>query len=426
MSNIHNDGEHMEDQLQQIINEALSLPPNAISYHISQKLASKYPEKALLEGSDSTFAPEAFSNAKLCTLLQKRDCYNQNKTAWSGQYNRLYPYIINGMFEVRWQENQLVLLLMNWKENSCSVRYYWILADSKEVAEEFYTTVCKWNSQIEINNEIFVFEGGYWSKNRELSKSIKTVSFDNLILKGELKQDIQNNLNQFFASREKYENFGVPWRRNYLFVGPPGNGKTHTIKAIINQLQKPALYVRSFESSEFYRRNSEENIRYVFQQAREYAPCILVLEDLDTLINRTNRSFFLNELDGFASNQGIVILATTNYPHKIDQALTKRPSRFDRKYNFELPTSSERVAYIKLWNDNKLENSPMRLSNAAIARIAELTDSFSFAYLKELFVSSMMQWMETMAAGTMEKQMISQVPLLKEQMNSSAKAKNEN
>ncbi len=116
-----------------------------------------------------------------------------------------------------------------------------------------------------------------------------------------------------------------------------------------------------------------------------------------------------------------MILATTNHPERIDPAIINRPSRFDRKYYFELPALTERVAYIKLWNDKfKL---PLRLSDAAINQIAELTDGFSFAYLKELFLSSMMQWMRTMAPGTMEKDMISQVTLLRAQTSGSAKQK---
>ncbi len=66
-------------------------------------------------------------------------------------------------------------------------------------------------------------------------------------------------------------------------------------------MQKPCLYVKSFAASEFYG-NTEQNIHYVFQRARESAPCILVLEDIDSLVNEKNRSFFLNELDGFTSN----------------------------------------------------------------------------------------------------------------------------
>jgi SpoVK/Ycf46/Vps4 family AAA+-type ATPase len=188
------------------------------------------------------------------------------------------------------------------------------------------------------------------------------------------------------------------------------------VKALINKMQQPCLYVKSFKS-QYY--TDHENIRKVFKQARQSAPCILVLEDLDSLINAENRSFFLNELDGFASNAGIVTLATTNYPDRLDSAIVERPSRFDRKYHFELPALTERVGYITMWNDTLKDG--MRLSDSVVTQIAELTDGFSFAYLKELCVSSMIRWMTAMEPGAMEKMMIEQIVGLREQMISATK-----
>ena len=78
-------------------------------------------------------------------------------------------------------------------------------------------------------------------------------------------------------------------------------------------------------------------------------PSIVVLEDLDSMIDNKNRSFFLNELDGFQANTGVVVLATTNHPQKLDTSIIDRPSRFDRKYYFQLPAESERLAYIAKW-----------------------------------------------------------------------------
>ncbi len=399
----------MQDRMKQLINKAISLPMNAISYHVSQEIASIYPQKALLEGSNNyAFDVEAFAKANLCTMLQRVYIHNQIKTDWYKENNKLYHNLENGSFEVSWQGNKIDLVLMSWNGGSCKVRYYWILADSKKVAKNFFTAVCQWNSPI--RNEVLVFENVYWSKNAKMFDSIKTANFDDLILGGTLKQDIQNDLTNFFASRETYETYGLPWRRGILLIGSPGNGKTHTVKAAINKMQKACLYVRSFSASDLLG-NSEDNIQKVFQRARDSAPCILVLEDLDSLINGKNRSFFLNELDGFTSNQGILIVSTTNHPDQIDPAIINRPGRFDRKYYFELPALTERAAYIKLWNNDKLK-SPMRLSDAGIDHIAELTDGFSFAYLKELFLSSMMRWRETEESGTMEQVMISQISVV--------------
>lgn len=69
----------------------------------------------------------------------------------------------------------------------------------------------------------------------------------------------------------------------------------------------------------------------VFGKARAEAPCVLILEDLDSLINDNNRSFFLNQLDGLENNDGLLVIGTTNHYERLDPAITKRPSRFDRK-----------------------------------------------------------------------------------------------
>ena len=87
------------------------------------------------------------------------------------------------------------------------------------------------------------------------------------------------------------------------------------------------LYVKSFRSY----KGEEGAMVDVFSHARRMAPCVLVLEDLDSLINNNNRSFFLNQLDGLESNDGLLVIGTTNHLENIDPALRNRPSRFDRK-----------------------------------------------------------------------------------------------
>jgi len=266
------------------------------------------------------------------------------------------------------------------------VRHHWIVANHRKVADEFFAELCEWSS--EVRGEVLIFHDGDWMKNKELYESIKSATFDNLILRAGLKEEIQTDFAQFFASREVYERYRIPWKRGVLFIGPPGNGKTHTLKALVNHLARPCLYVKSFRSEY---ESDQENIRRVFARARATTPCFLVFEDVDSMIDDKSRSFFLNELDGFEANTGIVVVATTNYPEKLDPAILDRPSRFDRKFTFDLPGPDERTAYVSLWN-NQLQPA-MRLSNAAAENIAKGTEGFSFAYLKELFLSSMMQWM---------------------------------
>ena len=299
---------------------------------------------------------------------------------------------------------------MNHGLGGCKSRHHWIVAETKEVAENFFRAVCEWCS--EVRGEILLFDQGEWSKSKELFEAIKAASFDNLILPRALKEEIQTDFQNFFVSREMYEKYGIPWKRGVLLIGPPGNGKTHTVKALINQLRQPCLYVKSFKSQYA---TEQEGMRRVFQRARHTTPCLVVLEDIDSMIDGKNRSFFLNELDGFAVNTGVVVLATTNHPQRLDPAILDRPSRFDRKYYFELPAPEERFAYASGWNGNLRQE--MRVADGVVAEIVAQTEGFSFAYMKELFLSSMMQWMSAPEPKNMGAAILERVTSLRRQMS---------
>jgi SpoVK/Ycf46/Vps4 family AAA+-type ATPase len=159
----------------------------------------------------------------------------------------------------------------------------------------------------------------------------------------------------------------------------------------------------------------QEAMRRVFQRARQTTPCLVVLEDIDSMIDNKNRSFFLNELDGFALNTGVVVLATTNHPERLDPAILDRPSRFDRKYYFELPANEERLAYATAWNNNL--RPEMQLCEEVMAEVVAQTEGFSFAYMKELFLSSMMLWMSTPEPKSMSAAILERATSLRRQMS---------
>lgn len=173
-----------------------------------------------------------------------------------------------------------------------------------------------------------------------------------------------------------------------MFIGPPGNGKTHCVRALVKELQIPSLYVQSLSSRHF---TGEELLKEVFQRARQLRPCVLIFEDLDALVNDENRSFFLNQLDGFEKNVGMLVVATTNHPERIDPAILDRPSRFDRKYHFGLPEAPERHTYLAMWQAKLAGETGWSL--ASVGDLVQRTEGFSFAYLKELLVSGLLRWM---------------------------------
>ena len=396
--------------IENFIKEALHKPNDYTAYHVGRKLAELHPAKAIVAGNSWYFDLDAFVNDGHCSVVEQKSVFSQVRTEWEGTGQKLNHRIENSWLNVLWKGNLMDVVLITWAESSCRRRHHWIVAEERQVAEDFYRSVCEWSC--EVRGEILVYHDGYFQKDKRLFNSIKSATFENLILPESLKRQIQNDFQQFFSSREVYERYQIPWRRGAIFIGPPGNGKTHTLKALINQLSKPCLYIRSFKSED---ETDEENMSEVFKRARMTAPCVLVLEDLDSMIDNDNRAFFLNELDGFHPNTGLVVLATTNHPGKLDASILDRPSRFDRKYYFQLPADAERRAYIAKWNS---ELQPeMRVSEKGIARVVRDTRDFSFAYLKELFVTSMVQWLSSGGGGSMDGVLLGQTELLRKQMS---------
>jgi ATPase family associated with various cellular activities (AAA) len=392
------------------LNSALALPTSAIAYSVSEKLANLFPERAILEGELGYCDIEEYARAKLCTLTLRSDVHNQLSSSWDNELGHTKT-ARNAWYEVEWRDHVLDCMILTWSAGFHEERFLWIIADDEATTEAFFSEVSGWNA--EVRDEVLVFDGGCWSKSDSLFRAIRTATFENLVLAGSLKQEIRDDLSRFFATRETYEQHGVPWKRGVLFVGPPGNGKTHAVKALINSIGKPCLYVKSFQAEHA---TEHDCIRQAFQRARKSAPCIFVLEDLDSLINEGNRSFFLNELDGFAANTGVVALATTNHPERLDPSILDRPSRFDRKYHFDLPAAEERLSYVQHWTASLAP--ALHPTEPGLAQVVEGTEGFSFAYLKELFLSSMMKWIAAPGESAMDAILIEQVGSLRCQMAS--------
>lgn len=407
----------MNDNLKEFISEALCQPSDYVTYFASAKLAELYPGAAIIENESWAFDLPEYAEAGLCSIWRHETVHCQSKTHWQGAEERFEREIENGWFSVLWpnggKDYFIDVIYLTWSDAGCETTRHWIIAETNEVAENFLRAVCAYCD--EVHGEILVYEDGYWTKDDKLFTSIKSATFDNLILPPRLMQELCEDFRLFFASREVYRKYSIPWKRGALFIGPPGNGKTHAIKALANELNLPCLYVKSFKAEHV---TEQSNMRAVFARARRSAPCLVVLEDLDALIEDKNRAFLLNELDGFANNEGVVVLASTNHPEKLDPAILDRPSRFDRKYRFDLPALPERLAYVKHWN--QALQAEMRLTDAEALAIAECTDRFSFAYLKELFLSAMMEWIDnqvsSQASGSMSESLLERAALLREQL----------
>lgn len=405
----------MDEDLADLLLSSLSRPVDSIGYAISSRLAAAFPDKAIVEAPRYSFDFDGFCERGLCEANPSGMVHTQTGTNWDRRAAELTECCRNGWLDVVWQDHQLQVVVAYWIEGrwSGAEPHFWVIAETADIAEAFTKAVCEYSGQV--SGEILVFEEGGWTKSKELYDSIRDASFDKLVLAGNMKDEIRQDLELFLGAREMYEQYGVPWKRGIIFIGPPGNGKTFMIKALINHLKRPCLYVKSFNNC--YGGGEHDNIHRVFNQARQTIPCLLVFEDLESLVDEDTRTFFLNELDGFAANTGIVTLATTNDPALLDPAILNRPSRFDRKYHFALPGPVERKTYLRMWNSSL--QSELQFGEESLETLAKLTDGFSFAYLKELFLSSIMYWMSNRGTKTMVEVMTEQAAVLRKQAKTS-------
>lgn len=389
----------MDFRVEALIYESLDHPTSAVFTRISRGLAEIFPDKFILETESAAFDIEEYGGAGLCDVEVASGVHSHFSSRAQKRCTAVGVDPYNVCYDIRWEGQSFELINIGVQGDYCRQNRHFLVANDQAVAESFFLAVCAWNS--EIRGEVLVFQE-QWYKDPELFRAIRNSTLDNLVLEGNLKAQIVEDFRSFFESKGTYERFGIPWKRGVLLLGPPGNGKTHCIKALVNLLGVPCLYVRTFAARH---ETEQRSITSVFRRARESAPCFLIFEDLDSMVTDKNRSFFLNELDGFASNSGIVVIATTNHPERLDPALLNRPSRFDRKYMFHLPDLDCRARYLTTFGAT-LEEA-LRLSESSVAELAALTEGFSFAYLKELYLSAMMAWVhgtDRPLANTMREQ----------------------
>jgi len=295
-------------------------------------------------------------------------------------------------FLLKWHTHEFLLYIVDARDGTYPMiqKRQFILTSDPSAAYTLLKTVGSWQNVL--HDEIWVFNQGFWQKDAALYQSIKKSNWTDIILPEDLKEDLLNTVLRFYDSRETYERLRVPWKRGLIFYGPPGNGKTVSIKATMKTLYDrkepvPTLYVKSLTSFG----GPEYSINQIFAKARQEAPCYLVFEDLDSLVTDAVRSFFLNAVDGLSENEGILMVGSTNHLDRLDPGIAKRPSRFDRKYLFPDPDLEGRRRYCGYWQRKLKGNEDVEFPDELLSPIAGLMGGFSFAYMQEAFVSTLLR-----------------------------------
>lgn len=303
-----------------------------------------------------------------------------------------------GKFMYKWKDQEVILYIAEGRDGGGYypvVRNHYILTSNAHKVDELIRDATKWGR--ELHNEVWVFDQGWWQKSAQLYDSVQKASWDDVILDEDMKKALRTDVEGFFDSRETYQKLKVPWKRGIIYYGPPGNGKTISIKAMMHSLYQrgknedtrmsvPTLYVRTLSSY----MGPEYSLGQIFGKAREEAPCYLVFEDLDSIVSDNVRSYFLNEVDGLKANDGILMVGSTNHLDRLDPGISKRPSRFDRKYYFPNPDYAQRVQYCQFWQGKLSDNKDIDFPDKLCDSIAEITNKFSFAYMQEAFIASLL------------------------------------
>jgi len=215
---------------------------------------------------------------------------------------------------------------------------------------------------------------------RDIHLSSDEYCWDSVTLNANLERVVRQDFESFFRREEWFRRHNLPYRRGYLFYGPPGNGKTTAARIMASH---PAIqaFGADFRTAEY----DPGQLSELFDAAAAQAPSLVILEDVDKVGSgdpdamRHTLNSLLSCMDGLATEDGVIVVATANDPAPLSAALLKRPGRFDRVALFSPPKPELRKNYL-------VRLSAGRLDAPAAASAATTMDSFSFAQVREAYI----------------------------------------
>ncbi len=232
-------------------------------------------------------------------------------------------------------------------------------------------------------------------------KSSDGIRFSDVAGEDEAKENL-SEIVDYLHNPQKYQEIGAAMPKGVLLVGPPGTGKTMLAKAVAGEAEVPFFSMSGSEFVEMFVGMGASKVRDLFKQAKEKAPCIVFIDEIDAIGKRREGNVaggndereqtlnqLLTEMDGFEGNTGVVILAATNRPETLDPALT-RPGRFDRRVPVELPDLKGReeilkvhAKKIKISDDVDFAQVARMASGASGAELANIVNEAALRAVRE-------------------------------------------
>ena len=236
-----------------------------------------------------------------------------------------------------------------------------------------------------------IFGGGKSGAKQYVVEDGKSIKFADVAGEDEAKESLQEIVD-FLHNPKRYEDIGAKMPKGVLLVGPPGTGKTLLARAVAGEAGVPFFSIAGSEFVEMFVGMGASKVRDLFKQANEKAPCIVFIDEIDTIGKKRDGASgmggndereqtlnqLLTEMDGFDAAKGVIILAATNRPESLDPALT-RPGRFDRRVPVELPDQKGRESILRL-HAQKVKIGP----DCDFAVVARMTPGASGAELANI------------------------------------------